>query len=172
MLLQTNSYVVPKERRAEHARLMRRFRHALSRIGCEHFEVYEQVGPNWGPIKAGGRFVQLLRFRDRQHQLAVQNAERHDPAAQDVIRQFCEMVNLPYQQEKGLFAIGFYNGVITTDPMGIWQEAQDAGGIPVEPVEPTEPPAAHGDGNGHGNPPAAQPAETPLRAEAAPNPRL
>ena len=33
MLLQTNSYIVPKDKRAEHARLLRRFRAALAKNG-------------------------------------------------------------------------------------------------------------------------------------------
>lgn len=108
MLLQTTSYIVPKDRRAEHARLLRRFRQALSRLGCEHFEVYEQVGPNWNTGETAGRFVQILRFRDRKHHLAVQTAERNDPQLQGVIAEFCELINLPYQQQQGLFALGFY----------------------------------------------------------------
>lgn len=113
MLLQTNSYTVPKEKRAEHARLMKRFRQTLGRLGCEDFEVYEQVGTNWNAGKSNGRFVQIMRFRDRRHHQAIQTAERTDPAAQDLIREFCALVDFPYQQEQGLFAVGFYNGVLT-----------------------------------------------------------
>ena len=108
MLLQTTSYIVPRDRRSEHARLLRRFRQALSRLGCEHFEVYEQVGPYWNTSETTGRFVQILRFNDRKHHLAVQTAERNDPALQKVIAEFCELINLPYQQQQGLFALGFY----------------------------------------------------------------
>jgi len=108
MLLQTNSYVVPKERRAEHARLVRRFRQTLARLGCDHFEVYEQVGANWSGSEATGRYVHIMRFRDRKHQLAVQQAERTDPGAQALINEFCELINFPYQQQHGLFAVGFY----------------------------------------------------------------
>ena len=57
MLLQTNSYIVPKERRAEHQRLLRRFRQTLARLGCEHFEVYEQVGANWTKWKDALHYV-------------------------------------------------------------------------------------------------------------------
>jgi hypothetical protein len=124
MLLQTNSYIVPKERRAEHARLMKRFRQILHRIGCDDFEVYEQVGNNWSSGSATGRFVQIMRFRDRKHQLAVQNLERTDPTAQELIAEFCELVNYPYQQQNGLFAVGFYNSV-----------------LPVAPVRSSAPPA-------------------------------
>jgi hypothetical protein len=57
MLLQTNSYIVPKEKRAEHARLVRRFRQTLARLGCDHFEVYEQVGANWGSGESADTFT-------------------------------------------------------------------------------------------------------------------
>ena len=113
MLLQTNSYIVPSEKREEHARLMRRFRQALLRLGCDHFEVYEQVGTNWSPLKGGGRFVQFMRFRDRKHHQAVQNAERNDPAAQELIREFCQLIDFPYQVETGLFAVGCYAGAVS-----------------------------------------------------------
>lgn len=112
MLLQTNSYIVPKEKRAEHTRLVRRFRQTLARLGCEHFEVYEQVGANWGSGETTGRFVHIMRFHDRKHQLAVQAAERNDAAAQALINEFCELINFPYQQQQGLFAVGFYQGVL------------------------------------------------------------
>lgn len=124
MLLQTNSYIVPKDKRAEHARLLRRFRQVLTRLGCDSFEVYEQVGSNWNTAEITGRVVQIMRFRDRRHQLAVQAAERNDPAAQAVIAEFCELINFPYQQQQGLFAVGFYNAVLPMGPRG--QEAQDA----------------------------------------------
>src|SRR5258706_1898121 len=115
MLLQTNSYFVPKEKRAEHARLMRRFRQALAKLGCDLFEVYEQVGANWTGAE-NGRYVQIMRFRDRKHQIAVQNAERSDPAAQALIAEFCELVNFQYQQQQGFFAVGFYNSMLPTAP--------------------------------------------------------
>jgi hypothetical protein len=117
MLLQTNSYVVPKDRRSEHARLLRRFRQTLARLGCENFEVYEQVGANWNSDQSSGRFVQIMRFRDRRHQLAVQAAERNDPAGQALIAEFCDLINFPYQQEHGFFAVGFYTSVLPTAPM-------------------------------------------------------
>src|SRR4051794_28184574 len=100
MLLQTNSYIVPKDKRAEHARLLRRFRQTLARLGCEHFEVYEQVGSNWSGSETTGRYVQIMRFRDRRHQQQVQAAERSDPQAQGVIREFCALINFPYQQQQ------------------------------------------------------------------------
>lgn len=112
MLLQTNSYLVPREKRVEHARLLARFRQTLARLGCTHFEAYEQVGSNWSPTESTGRFVQIMRFRDRKHQLAVQAAERNDPSAQALIREFCELINFSYQQQQGLFAVGFYTGAI------------------------------------------------------------
>jgi hypothetical protein len=115
MLLQTNSYIVPKEKRAEHARLLSRMRQVLMRLGCESFECFEQVGSNWQG-DATGRYVQLMRFRDKQQQQTVQEAERTDPAAQALIREFCELINFPYQQEHGIFAVGFYSSVLPTGP--------------------------------------------------------
>src|SRR5215212_12106752 len=117
MLLQTNSYVVPKERRAEHARLVRKFRQTLGRLGCDQFDVFEQVGANWSSGETTGRFVQMMRFRDRKHQLAVQSAERQDPGAQALIAEFCELINFPYQQQQGLFAVGFYQIVLPVAPV-------------------------------------------------------
>lgn len=115
MLLQTNSYIVPKDKRSEHSRLVARFRQVLARIGCDHFEAYEQVGSNWSGDSTG-RFVQIMRFRDRKHQQAVQAAERTDPAAQALIKEFCELINFPYQQQQGLFAVGFYTSLLQGNP--------------------------------------------------------
>jgi hypothetical protein len=131
MLLQTNSYVVPKEKRVEHARLVRRFKQALARLGCDQFEVYEQVGTNWTSDQTSGRFVQILRFRDRRAQLAVQAAERSDPACQAIIAEFCELINYPYQQQQGLFAIGYYSCVLGPTK-----------GLPHEPAAQSGPAAA------------------------------
>ncbi|HYO08089.1 MAG TPA: hypothetical protein VER17_03890 [Tepidisphaeraceae bacterium] len=117
MLLQSNSYVVPKEKRAEHARLVRKFRQTLARLGCDQFDVFEQVGPNWSTGETTGRFVQMMRFRDRRHQLSVQNAEKADPAAQQLIAEFCELINFGYQQQQGLFAVGFYQSVLPVAPV-------------------------------------------------------
>src|ERR1700744_5607200 len=105
MLLQTNSYVVPKQHRAAHARLLTRFRAALARVGCDLFEVYQQADANWDPTDSDGRFVQIMRFRSREHQQAVRAAERLDLAAQSLIEEFCRLINFPYQQEHGLFAV-------------------------------------------------------------------
>ena len=118
MLLQTNSYIVPKERRAEHARLVQRFRHTMRRLGCDGFEVYEQVGAHWGGGETTGRFVQIMRFVDRRHQQAVQRAEQHDPAAQALIRDFCDLINMDYQRQQGLFASGYYQGVMSAPAPG------------------------------------------------------
>jgi hypothetical protein len=112
MLLQTNSYIVPREKAEEHARLMRRFKQALHKLGCDQFEVYEQTAPGWAPGESG-RCVQLMRFRDRKHQQQVQGAERTDPVAQAIIAEFCELLNIPYQQQQGFFAAGFYQAVVS-----------------------------------------------------------
>jgi hypothetical protein len=116
MLLQTNSYIVPKDKRVEHARLLRRFRQVLLRLGCDHFEVYEQVGANWNTGETTGRFVQIMRFRDRKHQQSVQLAERADVQAQTVVAEFCDLINFPYQQQQGLFAVGFYTSFLKMPP--------------------------------------------------------
>lgn len=111
MLLQTNSYIVPREKRTEHARLLRRFRMVLHRLGCDDFHVYEQMGANWTVGGMTGRFVQILKFRDRQQQQSVQQAEREDVEAQEVIASFCRLINIPYQQQQGLFASAFYQSI-------------------------------------------------------------
>ena len=116
MLLQTNSYVVPKEKRAEHARLVRKFRQTLARLGCDQFDVFEQVGSNWGTGETTGRFVQMMRFRDRKHQVAVQTAEKQDAAAQALIQEFCDLINFGYQQQQGLFAVGYYQSALPVAP--------------------------------------------------------
>src|SRR5438067_12450015 len=137
MLLQTNSYIVPKDRRAEHARLMRRFRQVLAKLGCDNFEVYEQVGANWASAgDSNGRYVQIMRFRDRKHQVAVQNAERNDPAAQALIAAFCELVNFQYQQQQGFFAVGFYQSVLPVVSTRVRPDADEAGAVGEPASEP------------------------------------
>jgi hypothetical protein len=155
MLLQTNSYVVPKEKRAEHARLVRKFRQTLGRLGCDQFDVFEQVGANWAGGETTGRFVQMMKFRDRKHQLAVQSLEKTDPGAQALIAEFCELINFPYQQQQGLFAVGFYQSVLPVAPMrlatvdsepiadegehaGLDTNEDDAGGLRMVEGEATE----------------------------------
>ena len=155
MLLQTNSYIVPRDKRMEHARLLRRFRQTLLRLGCDHFEVYEQVGTNWNTGETTGRFVQIMRFRDRKHQLSVQAAERSDTTAQVLVREFCELINFPYQQQQGLFAVGFYTSFLRMPPQRTTtatavegSEAEqmaevDAEGADVLPLQPEEHPDSH-----------------------------
>src|SRR5437667_12461340 len=161
MLLQTNSYVVPKERRAEHARMVRKFRQTLNRLGCDQFDVFEQVGANWSGGETTGRYVQMMRFRDRKHQLSVQNAEKSDPAAQQLIAEFCELINFPYQQQQGLFAVGFYQSVLPVAPAraGVVEAVADEpppaedeshpgdAGLRMVEDEPIEPAANNGEDN-------------------------
>lgn len=116
MLLQTNSYVVPKDKRQEHERLVRRIRQTLLRIGCDQFEVYEQVSANWAPIKGGARFIQIMRFRDRQHHHEIQQAEKNDPAIQELINEFMQLIDLPAQQAEGDFAMGHYSRISAPPP--------------------------------------------------------
>jgi hypothetical protein len=154
MLLQTNSYVVPKEKRAEHARLVRKFRQTLARLGCDQFDVFEQVGPNWGGGETTGRFVQMMRFRDRKHQVAVQTAERQDAAAQQLIQEFCDLINFGHQQQQGLFAVGYYQSVLPVAPIRM---------LPVEGEE-NLPPA--GDTAAEGYEPEPAPESAPVSTEA------
>lgn len=157
MLLQTNSYIVPREKRSEHARLLRKFRHTLLRLGCDHFEVYEQVGANWSGNEATGRFVQIMRFRDRKHQQQIQAAERQDPVAQQLIAEFCALINFPYQQQQGLFAVGFYRSAL---PIASPRNASD---VAQHPTEGAAQDAAEG-----GAAPAEAAAETGVAADAPP----
>jgi len=172
MLLQTNSYIVPNDKRAEHARQIRRFRQTLLRLGCDHFEVYEQVGPNWSNSESTGRYVQIMRFVDRKHQLAVQAAERNDPTAQAVIADFCELINFPYQQQQGLFAVGFYHSLLPTiTPRQSAGAAQDT--VTDAPVEAFSE-ASQGNGDiEHDEPAAPAPvSQAPARASPVEHPPL
>jgi hypothetical protein len=135
MLLQTNSYFVPKEKRAEHARLLVRFKHALARIGCDHFEAYEQVPAHWAGGESMGRFVQIMRFRDRKHQQQVQAAERTDQGAQALIREFCDLIDLPRQQQQGTFAAGFYMSAVPLAADHVPEHAVAESPVPA-PAEP------------------------------------
>ena len=113
MLLQTNSYLVPEAKRAEHERLMRRFRACFERLGSE-FDVFEQTDDSFAPAARGvpaARFVQMMRFRDLEHQRAVQQAEQHDDVAKRLIADFMRLVDLPRQQQQGLYAAGHYRGL-------------------------------------------------------------
>jgi hypothetical protein len=136
MLLQTTSYIVPKDKRVEHARLLRRFRHILLRLGCEHFEVFEQVGANWNPNQTTGRFVQILRFHDRAAYIAHQNAEKGDAEAQKAVAEFCDLINLPYQLEQGLFAVGYY---VSFAKLTGHKPADESEGEPAGPSQPESP---------------------------------
>jgi hypothetical protein len=136
MLLQTNSYIVPREKREEHARLMKRFKLALQKLGCDQFEVYEQTAPGWVAGESG-RCVQMMRFRDRHHQQHVQNLERTDPTAQAIIAEFCELLDIPYQQQQGFFASGFYHSIFAdTPPVEAAEKPAEAGQIEGAAPEP------------------------------------
>lgn len=115
MLLQTHAYVVPRDRRDQHARLMRRLQDAMRRIGAS-FEVFEQVGPGFAASDEGsGRYVQVMRFRDRRHLQAVQTAEKTDPAVQALIIEFCSLVDYQGQLATGTFMPGYYAAITGTD---------------------------------------------------------
>jgi len=166
MLLQTNSYIVPKDKRTEHARLLQRFRQTLTRLGCEHFEAYEQVGSNWSGTETTGRFVQLMRFKDRKQQQQVQAAERNDATAQALIKEFCELINFPYQQQQGLFAVGFYQGIgALSGPSR--QPPPHGQPVAMEPGLVEEDLAADSSGGAVGIPGPAEPG-VPMGSEEAP----
>lgn len=137
MLLQTNSYIVPKEKRAEHARLMVRFHQCFRRLGSL-FEVYEQTGPHFSG-DGGGRFVQIMRFRDRRHQQEVHAREKEDKVAQRLISEFCELVNLPYQQQQGLFVAAFYSGVLRDRPGDLSELPEPSSSSPGDAPAPAAP---------------------------------
>lgn len=172
MLLQTNSYVVPKEKRSEHARLIRRFRQTLGRLGCDQFDVFEQVGPNWGAGETTGRFVQMMRFRDRKHQLAVQTAEKQDPAAQELIQEFCNLINFGYQQQQGLFAVGYYQSVLPVAPPRLLSLEGEQTLIPLESDAQSDTAPAHVADDGPHDETATEheplPAEAEIEIEHAP----
>jgi len=154
MLLQTNSYVVPRDRREEHERLIRRIRQALLRIGCDCFEVYEQVGANWAPIKGGARFIQIMRFRDRQHHQDIQEAEKNDPGFQELINEFMELIDLPEQQSQGLFAMGYYSLSNATPAHDVGSNNSPRPAPSDEPglVRDLQPPEQHDEGGGNSKP--------------------
>ncbi|MFT3788012.1 MAG: hypothetical protein QM770_17880 [Tepidisphaeraceae bacterium] len=156
MLLQTNSYIVPKDKRTEHARLVKQFKQVMSRLGCDDFEVYEQAGPNWS-TEVGGRFVQIMKFRDREHQRSIREAEQSDAVAQELVREFIELINFPYQHQQGLATTAFYIGVVTAGdsrgkavrkivPPGIDPSSLKAiEETPISEAEKVEPPATQVD---------------------------
>ena len=100
--------------------------------------MYEQVGANWTSGEPTGRYVQIMRFRDRRHQLAVQQAERTDPVAQQIIADFCQLINFPYQQQQGLFAVGFYNSVLPVAPSRPQAAEAPAEAVAEAPAEAAE----------------------------------
>jgi len=117
MLVQTNTYQVPLDKREQHLRLMRKFQQCLRRLGCDGFTVQEQTASNFAPsVGSTSRFVQTMRFRDRRHYEAVQEAERQDRIAQDLIREFCELIDFTAQREQGSFSVDYYNVVV--EPTG------------------------------------------------------
>jgi hypothetical protein len=161
MLLQTNSYIVPKDKRSEHTRLLRKFRQTLARLGCDQFEVYEQVAANWAGGETTGRFVQIMKFRDRKHQQELQAAEKSDAAAQQLIAEFCALINFPYQQQQGLFAVGFYTSAMPVS--GSVKPPPRPPGSPgvATPPAPARPPLAENPA-----PPAAPPGGSLTEFEA------
>ncbi|MGF1632264.1 MAG: hypothetical protein ACFCVE_00300 [Phycisphaerae bacterium] len=164
MLLQTNSYVVSEEKRPEHVRLMRRFAQIMARLGLEQFEVLEQIGPGFGTGRPSGRFVQIMRFRDKQHQQQVQALERSDPEAQELIGRFCELVEFAEQQQQGLATAHYYAAVVESGaPAAPRRERRVPPKLPgVAPAAGTTRPEGTA-----ANAPATDPASDPAADSAA-----
>jgi hypothetical protein len=79
-----------------------------------------------------------MRFRDRKHQMAVQAAERNDPTSQALLREFCELINVTYQQQQGLFAVGFYSSFLRMPPQPQnTSQAESAHAVQDQQHEPT-----------------------------------
>ena len=135
MLLQTNSYLVPRARRDAHARLMRRFAACFRRLGSD-LEVYEQAdGPEFRPRGRDAestRFVQMMRFRDRDHQRQVRDREQSDAEAKGLIAEFVELVDLARQGREGQYAGSYYLGLDLREPA-----APAAAEVPVTVVDET-----------------------------------
>lgn len=115
MLLQTNAYSVPTDKRDSHARLTARLQEAMRKIGAT-LEVYEQVGPGFSPAEEStGRYVQVMRFRDRRHLANVQAAERNDVLVQTLLAEFVQLIGLPEQANRGTYLPGYYSAVTATE---------------------------------------------------------
>jgi hypothetical protein len=111
MLLQTNSYLVPRDRIRAHDDLMRRFRSCFSRLGLEtqQFEVLRETGPEFStPRTSAVRHVQVVRFRDKDQYDLIHDAEAADPEAQELVAEFARLVELEAQQRRGHFVGTYY----------------------------------------------------------------
>lgn len=143
MLLQTNSYIVPKDKRTEHARLIKRFKQIMSRYGCDDFEVYEMAGPGWS-TEVGGRFIQIMKFRDKEHAKQIQEMEKNDATAQELVRDFMEMINFSYQHSAGHATTAFYISLVSGPGLGrLAGNARDIPGV--------DPSAREDEGQSKGN---------------------
>jgi hypothetical protein len=116
MLLQTNSYLVPNGRRAQHARLIQKFVACFERLGGD-IEVYEQTAPGFEPFARNTeafRFAHVMRFRDHEHQQAVATREAQDQEAVKLIAELVELVDLRRQRRDGRYIGNFYRQAIAT----------------------------------------------------------
>ena len=113
MLLQTNSYLVPRDRLAAHDELMARFRRCFERLGVRagQFEVYRQTSDDFAEDRSipAVRCVQMMRFATTDEHEQVRNREFDDPEAQSLIIELSRLVDLPAQQRSGHFGGGFYS---------------------------------------------------------------
>ena len=79
--------------------------------------MYEQVGANWGGATPPAASCRSCVSAIAAISSAVQNAERNDPAAQQLIAEFCELINYPYQQQQQQFVVGFYASALPIAPL-------------------------------------------------------
>ncbi len=115
MLLQTNSYLVPRDRMAAHDELMRRFAACFARLGVAEgaFELFRQTSAEYRPDTAAAaqRVTQILRFDDRKQQEAVHEAEAHDAEAAALVGELRKLVDLDEQAARGHFTSSYYASV-------------------------------------------------------------
>jgi hypothetical protein len=65
-------------------------------------------------VRTDPRYIQIIRFRDRKQHQVLQEAERNDPQAQQLIREFCDLIGFNEQQQQGQFSVGYYGSVVST----------------------------------------------------------
>lgn len=115
MLLQTNAYSLPRDKKDQHARLVKRFEDCFRRLGAS-FEVYQQVDAGFKDQADQNslRFVQLMKFKDEKHLASVRAAEVSDAACTQLIKDFCELIDYSGQVQSGLFLPGYYASVVAS----------------------------------------------------------
>ncbi|MEM7808642.1 MAG: hypothetical protein AAF561_11060 [Planctomycetota bacterium] len=118
MLLQTNSYLVPRHRLREHDDLMRQFVACFRRLGVADgaFEVFQSLDHEYRQHdnQPHQRITQILRFRDHDQQQAVHRAEASDPEAAELVEKLRRLVDLDEQAARKQFTSNYYGQIILT----------------------------------------------------------